>query len=72
MVGATGFEPAIFRSQSGRDTRLRYAPNFNCKLRIANCELLMSALILSIRRSISNSQSSICNFYFGCFFASAR
>ena len=26
MVGATGFEPAIFRSQSGRDTRLRYAP----------------------------------------------
>jgi hypothetical protein len=26
VVGATGFEPAIFRSQSGRDTRLRYAP----------------------------------------------
>jgi hypothetical protein len=39
VVGATGFEPAIFRSQSGRDTRLRYAPDSmaNCKLLIANC-----------------------------------
>lgn len=26
MVGATGFEPATFCSQSRRDTKLRYAP----------------------------------------------
>jgi hypothetical protein len=41
VVGATGFEPAIFRSQSGRDTRLRYAPNSieNCKLRIADVRI---------------------------------
>jgi hypothetical protein len=27
MVGATGFEPATFRSQSGRSTRLSHAPD---------------------------------------------
>ena len=27
LVGATGFEPATFRSQSGRSTRLSHAPN---------------------------------------------
>lgn len=26
LIGATGFEPAISRSQGGCDTRLRYAP----------------------------------------------
>jgi hypothetical protein len=26
MVGATGFEPAAFCTQSRRDTKLRYAP----------------------------------------------
>jgi hypothetical protein len=26
MVGATGFEPAASRSQSGRSTKLSYAP----------------------------------------------
>lgn len=29
MVGATGFEPAAFCSQSRRDTKLRYAPLLN-------------------------------------------
>ena len=33
VVGATGFEPATFRSQSGRSTRLSHAPNRNhCSL----------------------------------------
>src|SRR5262245_3921646 len=27
LVGATGFEPATFRSQSGRSTRLSHAPD---------------------------------------------
>ena len=28
LVGTTGFEPAAFCSQSRRDTKLRYVPNF--------------------------------------------
>ncbi len=27
MVGVTGFEPAAFRSQSGRATKLRHTPS---------------------------------------------
>ena len=28
MVGATGFEPATFRSRTGRSTRLSHAPTY--------------------------------------------
>src|SRR5687768_1713209 len=35
-VGAPGFEPGTSCSQSRRDTGLRYAPNFNCSLQVAN------------------------------------
>src|SRR6202021_1958687 len=30
LVGATGFEPATFRSRTGRSTRLSHAPTFLC------------------------------------------
>ena len=45
-IGIAGFEPAAFRSQSGRATRLRYIPSslYNISSFIQQVKFFMSAI----------------------------